>query len=467
MIPLFFLVSLLALPADTFGAPTDIVPISGQTIPLRRNQSPRDVTEWSALAKRQRDNLIAKYGGPKAKKRSTGYNTIVNQGSDSLYYGSLAIGTPAVSFDVQLGHGLFVCSSAVDVDLWVASSSCGTSCGSSPTYDPLSSSTFQNLSTPFDIQYVVGYATGYVAQDIVQMAGFSVSNQGFAVADTVSDGFLTSPVSGLLGLAWESLASSGQMPLWQDLASSNTWDSALFAFQLTRYKNDTTAQELEPGGVLTMGYTNSSLYTGSIDYIDIPGTPSYWYIPLTTLTVQGNSISIASGTTAAIDTGTTNIAGPASSIEAIYAQIPNSQPATGDFEGYYSYPCSTTVNVEVSFGGATWSISPTDFAVAQISSTECIGAFFEASAGTGAPSWIFGDAFLKNVYSVFRYSPPSVGFANLSSIAIAENGAGGTVPSATIGAISAAVTNTSDAPRTLSASVSTLFFLVLSAVLLL
>ncbi|KAG2065643.1 acid protease [Suillus decipiens] len=461
MIPFFFLVSLLALPADTFGAPTDIVPISGQTISLRRNQSPRDVIEWGALAKRQRDNLIARYGGPKTKKRSTGYNMVVNQDSDSIYYGSLAIGTPAVSFDVQLDTG--------SSDLWVASSSCGTSCGSSPTYDPSSSSTFQNLSTPFDIQYVVGYAAGYVAQDIVQMAGFSVSNQGFAVVDSMSDGFLTSPVSGLLGLAWESLASSGQMPLWQTLASSNTWDSALFAFQLTRYKNDTTAQELEPGGVLTMGYTNSSLYTGSIDYIDIPGTPSYWYIPLTTLTVQGNSISITSGTTAAIDTGTTNIGGPASSIEAIYAQIPNSQPATGEWEGYYSYPCSTTVNVEVSFGGATWSISPTDFAITQISSTECIGAFFEVSTGTGAPSWIFGDAFLKNVYSVFRYNPPSVGFANLSSIAIAENGAGGTVPSATIGAIIAAATNTSDAPRrhALSASVSALLFLVLSGVLLL
>jgi cathepsin D len=55
------------------------------------------------------------------------------------------------------------------------------------------------------------------------------------------------------------------------------------------------------------------------------------------ITVQGNSVSITSGTTAVIDTGTTNIAGPASSIQAIYAQIPNSQPATGEWAGYYSF----------------------------------------------------------------------------------------------------------------------------------
>lgn len=462
MIPLIFLASLLALPVDTFGAPTDIVPVSGQTISLvRRNQAPRDVTEWGTLAKSQRNNLLAKYGSPKAQKRSTGYNLIVDQLYDSSYYGSLAIGTPAMSFNVILDTG--------SSDLWVASSSCGSSCGTSATYNPSSSSTFQNLSTSFDIVYGSGSAAGYVAQDTVQMAGFSVSSQGFAVVDQVSTGMLTSPVSGLLGLAWQSIASSGQMPLWQTLASSNSWDSALFAVQLTRYTNDTTAQDLEPGGVLNMGYTNSSLYTGSIDYIDIPGTPSYWYIPLTSLTVQGSSISITSGTTAAIDTGTTNIAGPASSVAAIYAQIPNSQPATGEWEGYYSFPCSTTVNVELSFGGATWSISPADFSFAQTSSTECIGAFFEASTGTGSPSWIIGDAFLKNVYSVFRYNPASIGFANLSSVAIAENGAGGTVPSATIGVVSAAVTNTSDAPRAhaLNVSLSTLLFLAFSAVLLL
>ncbi|OJA20655.1 hypothetical protein AZE42_13605 [Rhizopogon vesiculosus] len=65
----------------------------------------------------------------------------------------------------------------------------------------------------------------------------------------------------------------------------------------------------------------------------------------------------------------------------------------------------------------------------------------------------------KNVYSVFRYNPASVGFANLSSVAIAENGAGGTVPSATIGAVSATVVSTSAAPRSyaLSTSLSALF----------
>jgi hypothetical protein len=46
----------------------------------------------------------------------------------------------------------------------------------------------------------------------------------------------------------------------------------------------------------------------------------------------------------------------------------------------------------------------------------------------------------KNVYSVFRFNPPSVGFAALSATAIAQNGIKAAVPSATIGAVAAEVT---------------------------
>ena len=49
------------------------------------------------------------------------------------------------------------------------------------------------------------------------------------------------------------------------------------------------------------------------------------------------------------------------------------------------------------------------------------------------------------MYTVFRHTPASVGFAQLSSTALAMNGAGGAVPSPTIGAVAAAVSG-SDSP---------------------
>jgi cathepsin D len=56
-----------------------------------------------------------------------------------------------------------------------------------------------------------------------------------AVVNSLSSNFNQNPVSGLMGLAWASLASSGQTPFWETLASGGSLDSALFGVQLTRY----------------------------------------------------------------------------------------------------------------------------------------------------------------------------------------------------------------------------------------
>ncbi|KAF9244096.1 aspartic peptidase domain-containing protein [Melanogaster broomeanus] len=423
----------LLFTAQTIAVP-NLSPAAGQSITLtRRLPAVRAVEDWGVWAKNERDALMIKYGATPPQKRNEGVNLLTNQNADSSYYGSLAIGTPPVSFNLILDTG--------SSDLWVADSTCQFGCSRVPAFSSASSSTFENLSWPFYISYGSGQAAGVLGSDVVQMAGFSVQNQVFAAVTEVSSGLLTSPVSGLLGLGWQSISSSGQTPFWETLASSGAWSEPVMTFQLTRFVNSTTAQPTEPGGSFTMGFMNNSLYTGEIDYQDLVSTPSYWILSMTALTVQGNAVIIPSGTAsfAAIDTGTTLVGGPSTAIRNIYAQIPGSQPGTGSWEGYYTYPCSSRVNVAISFGGPSWPLTPADFQLTQVSSSECVGAFFEISTGNGAPSWIVGDTFLKNVYSVFRYSPPSIGFAALSPTAVAMNGVNGPPPSATIGSISTTV----------------------------
>lgn len=78
------------------------------------------------------------------------------------------------------------------------------------------------------------------------------------VCSVVSSGLLNEPVSGLLGLAWQSIASSGATPFWENLYQNNAWDQPVMAFQLTRYQNDSRAAALEPGGTFTMGMSFSA-----------------------------------------------------------------------------------------------------------------------------------------------------------------------------------------------------------------
>lgn len=99
---------------------------------------------------------------------------LINQNADSSYIGSIAIGTPATAYDVILDTG--------SADLWLASSSCTSGCEQITTFDTSTSSSFTNLSTPFEITYGSGEASGTLGSDVVQMAGFQVQSQTFGTA---------------------------------------------------------------------------------------------------------------------------------------------------------------------------------------------------------------------------------------------------------------------------------------------
>ncbi|KAG8929641.1 hypothetical protein FRC02_005272 [Tulasnella sp. 418] len=443
------LIALYLATTYAFATPT---PTSqgGTSIPLTRHQRRGlDLTtdeEKSAWLKGMASDLSAKYNGARGnerRKRATGTNALVNFNADSTYYGTIAIGEPAISFNVILDTG--------SADLWLASADCFQGCTNSINlYDSTESSTFRNLSAPFNIKYGSGAAAGYLGSETVQMAGFTVTNQTFGLVNRITQGLIRDPMSGLMGLAFSTIAASRAVPFWENLVRNSAWDQPLMAFHLTRFGEVRGAQRLEYGGSFDMGFTNQSLYTGDIEYTSIPdGAESYWLIPMTQITVNGAVVDIGSAPLAAIDTGTTLIGGPASVISQIFAQVPNAQPAGPNFEGYYAYPCDTDVTVTLAFGnGRQWSINPQDFILTSLSNGYCVGGFFELDlAGDGSPTWIIGDTFLKNVYSVFRYSPASVGFAQLSETATSLSNIDIPLPSASIGTGNGATVNAATTTR--------------------
>ncbi|THH11877.1 hypothetical protein EW146_g7899 [Bondarzewia mesenterica] len=324
--------ALLISASDTLARAAPRAPRELHVPLVRRAPAQRTAEEWGLWAKEQKNVLEVKYGGAQTQKRASGMNLIVNQNADSSYYGSIAIGTPATAYNVILDTG--------SSDLWLADSACTAGCNQITTFNPDSSSSFNNLTTAFSIKYGSGEASGVLGTDTVQMAGFQVNQQVFGVCSVVSSGLLTNPVSGLLGLAWQAISSSGATPFWQNLYEKNAWDQPVMAFQLTRFQNLTNVAALEPGGTFTMGNVNTSLYTGNIDYQNIPiSTPTYWTLPLTNITVGSSSVTLPSGSSsyAAIDTGTTLVGGPAAQIAALFNLIPNSVAGTGNYEGYYIY----------------------------------------------------------------------------------------------------------------------------------
>ncbi|WAQ92163.1 hypothetical protein PtA15_16A69 [Puccinia triticina] len=341
------------------------------------------------------------------------------------YFASIFIGTPPQLLNVILDTG--------SSDLWIASANCsvanGCSLGLGPRFDPLNSSSASTANSPFAIKYGSGSATGKMYSDNITFAGYKLPPQSFAVVDTVSSELLSRDVSGLMGLGFQPLASSGVTPIWQSLMNNGSQSGgnvsfAGFSFGLTRYINSSRPGEVEPGGLFTLGTLNASLIAPGepISFIPVPnGLQSYWLIPLDGIDVNGTPLNLnaQASPNVAIDTGTTLIGGPANEVKQFYSQVSGSSPASGSYQGYYSYPCNSSVLVTFRFGGKNYSMAPDDFNLGPFGSNgRCLGSVFElelSGASRSLISWVIGDSFLKNVLSVYRYVPPAVGFARLST----------------------------------------------------
>lgn len=188
-------------------------------------------------------------------------------------------------------------------DLWVVDSSCTTCSSGTPVFTPTDSSTSKTATgagSQTTISYGSGAVAGTLSSDTVSMGGFTIDQQVFRVSfvniiltrvliddhavavEQTTQGLLSGSVSGIMGLAFEAIASTQSTPFWQALVNANDLSSPEMSFWLDRFRGDDTASSEEPGGTFTLGGTNSSLFTGDIEFLDMPvTTPSFWILRLT------------------------------------------------------------------------------------------------------------------------------------------------------------------------------------------
>ncbi len=94
---------ILSLAFEVFAIPR-AAPLDTRTMQLRRRSNAD--RNWGEWAQRERERLKMKYGARDAlERRLSGVNLLVDQQRDSAYYGSIAIGTPPVAYNVLLDTG--------------------------------------------------------------------------------------------------------------------------------------------------------------------------------------------------------------------------------------------------------------------------------------------------------------------------------------------------------------------------
>ncbi|KAG8991856.1 hypothetical protein FRB94_012210 [Tulasnella sp. JGI-2019a] len=313
---------------------------------------------------------------------------------DVEYYGPLAMGTRKQRMTVDIDTG--------SADLWVpvACQDCP-----HPSYDAQGSDSYQTSGQAFEVTYGSGSVSGTLAQDRVAIGNLVIDEQYFGAVNQESQDFEDSPNDGLIGMAFSSIASSGQPTFFENLISTNKIAAPLFSVHLTRTQSR--------GSQLCLGCFDSSKAKGAVTWVPVTSM-TYWAVSMPGVMVNGQVAMSSGPVTAAIDTGTTLIYFPQALARSFYSKIPGSQQANQYGDGFYTYPCNSQLTISLKLGPNTYAMNTADFNLGRTSrsSNNCVGGILAMGGDFPSNLAIVGDEFLKSWYSVYDYSHGArVGFA--------------------------------------------------------
>jgi cathepsin D len=324
---------------------------------------------------------------PAALPGSMGIN---QDGQDYSYFSSIKIGSKGKEMWMLIDSG--------SANTWVFGSDCTThACTKHDTLGKADSDTLNVTSTEWRVSYGTGDVGGVVAMDRFAFAGYEV-DLGFGLASNASDDFLTYPMDGILGLGRASSNRLGTPTMMDVMANQKLLKANIFGVHLSRSVDGTT------DGQITFGAPDSSKFTGELSYTDGVSPDGLWEIPADGAGVNGASLGLT-GKTAIVDTGTSYILMPLPDAKALHAKLPGSLNNGESF----TIPCGTSLMVQFTFSGVTYDVLPKDYVGKPDKTGKNCASNIVGHQSFGPNTWLLGDVFLKNVYTVFDFDKDRIG----------------------------------------------------------
>uniref|UniRef100_A0A8B9CZC9 pepsin A n=1 Tax=Anser brachyrhynchus TaxID=132585 RepID=A0A8B9CZC9_9AVES len=334
-------------------------------IPLRRTKSLRHRLEEQGLLEAFPNMLSSRVGSKFFSGLTSGVTTEPLENiMDAEYVGAISIGTPPQQFLVLFDTG--------SSDLWVPSVDCSSpACGEHERFDHRLSATHRPTGQPISIQYGTGSVAGVLAYDTVHVGNIQVSNQAIGLSKKEPGSFLTHHTfDGILGLAFPSIASSGTVPIFDNMMSQGLVDKDLFSIYLSS----------RTGSFVMLGGMDSSCFSGRLRWIPL-SAETYWQIAVDRL------------------------------LPGSYHPPPGPSPAVCYFQSlmlHFPLPYKISCRAKKSLPDVVFVIGGTKFPV-PIYLGYCKSGF--ESIAIPAELWILGEVFLRQYYSVFDRAHRRVGLA--------------------------------------------------------
>ncbi|KAK4252040.1 aspartic peptidase domain-containing protein [Corynascus novoguineensis] len=345
----------------------------------------------SKVNKRKNSYSVSKPATP-TTPNSTG---IYQYGPDYSYFIRVLVGSAQQPVFMLLDTGA--------ANSWIMGSDCkSAACELHDTFDPSSSKSWKLEKTSFAIEYGSGSVSGVVGQDTASFAGITHDLE-FGVANYTTDEFRHFAFDGIFGLG---LSDSATGTFLRTLKEKKVLDQVIVSISLNRHSDGPNH------GQVTFGGIDKTQYTGEITYHNVGAEQKKkgeWAITLDDVHLNGKAAGIASKP-AYIDTGTSFIFAPEKDLDALFKAIPGSTSVEAGDYIEYRVPCDTTLPILLTFSGVNYAISSEDWVVpGGDDNNKCLANLYGHEVNEG--TWLVGDTFLKNVYSVFDADKMRIGFA--------------------------------------------------------
>jgi len=273
-------------------------------------------------------------------------------------------------------------------DLWVPDKSCTQGgCSGKNRFDSSMSSTFKKYPGHWNIQYGTGSASGYLGQDVFCFSSSPpecFSQQVFGLATQSASFFAQTPIDGICGVAFQSISSEGVPNPFLNMVPSlpNPW----FTMWMTADGGSSSGQ---PGGGITIGGFDTTNCATAVTWVPL-SSQTYYQFAYDSIMVNGMSVD-AGGQTIS-DTGTSLLAGPQASVDAIGQALGATYNAD---QQLYQVDCSKVSSLpDITFmiGGVAYAVGQKNYMIQADPSTCLVGISYFSDPDL---SWIFGDVFIR------------------------------------------------------------------------
>eukprot|EP00401_Gymnodinium_catenatum_P039998 CAMPEP_0117548332 /NCGR_PEP_ID=MMETSP0784-20121206/47596_1 /TAXON_ID=39447 /ORGANISM="" /LENGTH=429 /DNA_ID=CAMNT_0005345287 /DNA_START=80 /DNA_END=1369 /DNA_ORIENTATION=+ len=318
----------------------------------------------------------------------------------TAYFGLLEVGTPKQAFSVVFDSG--------SGNLMVPGSSCKSeACLAHAQFKEEASTTVEQvscdgsiagaLSTDTDDEVSITFGTGEVWGRCLkdQICIGNVCSRGSFVATTYEsqNPFWFFAFDGVLGLALEQMSQGGDFNLMNRFSKGNSLRQPIFSV----YLSDDDSE----GSEITFGEVKQEHVASDLIWADVARTSGYWEVQIDDITIDNEVQNLCANCHVAVDTGTSELAGPSKVIE----DLANLLSVREDCSNYRTLPRLGFV-----VAGHILNLEPHDYVDKE--GFHCSVALMPLDVPPpNGPLFVFGIPFLQKFYTVYDAANKKVGFA--------------------------------------------------------